>query len=342
MCAILGEIVEIKLNGQKIEYEIEAETSIGQVIDSMSKWLYQRGGVIVSVRMNGKSIDFADDEKVRALSIKKVDLLEMESQNARLLVIETINELGQYLDRVARLSPQMTDDELNEESVGQLLEGLTWCIDVLNRVEELLHIKYNEVKIEGEKFHKRLLRLGDIRDHIDEASRSGNRTALHHIIRESVAPLCDSIVRALPQILDKANLSQNKDDVLDELDDVLDIVRALPENFENIAVKISIGDSAKGMEEFAAAVGSLEKAFSLIDHCRRHLAMSLDLFTVEDKSFDERSAAISKVLDELIAAFERKDRVLIGDLIEYEIAPETEALCSILEQIQRYVKGQSH
>ena len=67
-----------------------------------------------------------------------------------------------------------------------------------------------------------------------------------------------------------------------------------------------------------------------------------DFIDVDDESFDERSAALSNVLDELIQAFERQDRVLIGDLIEYEIAPETEVLAKILEQIQSNVKGKSH
>ncbi|MBL4889646.1 MAG: hypothetical protein JKX97_06465 [Candidatus Lindowbacteria bacterium] len=334
--------MEIYLNGQPLDFEIEGESNLRDIIDSVSKWLYERGAVLISVRNGGHAIDFADDGVVGKIDLAKIEILEMESQNARLLVIETISELGQYLDRVARLAPQIGEDDISDESVNQLLEGIEWSVDVLLRVEEILQLKYSEIEIEDEKLHKRLLRLGDMRDHIEEAFNSKNQIALRLLMKESMAPLADSVVRALPKILDAAKLGKVVDDQLEELDEVLEAIKSLPENLERIAVKISIGDSSKGMEEFADAIGSLERAFSLIDFCRRHMAISNDVFIVEERSFDERSAALSGVLDELIQAFERKDKVLIGDLIEYEIAPETEALAKVIQQIKNSSKGTSH
>lgn len=334
--------MDIILNGKPIDYEIESEATIGEVIDSLTRWFHEQGCVIVSVRLDGKSFHPTDDRAVRSSPIAGHDRLECQAQNTRLLVTETVNELGQYLDRMARLAPGMSEKDVTEEHVEQILEGLTWTEDVLNRIEEILRIAYRDIEFEGERFHKRVLRVGDLRDHIGEAQRSGNRIALTALLRDSLAPLCDGIVRALPVILEKGAVGVPGEDLLDEISELQPVITALPERLETIAVKISIGDSAKGMEEFASAVGALERAFQLLDRSRKELSISLADLTIEGKSFDERNQALMGVLQELIEAFERKDRVLIGDLIEYEIAPVTEAVAEIMEKIQNSLKGSRH
>ena len=128
----------------------------------------------------------------------------------------------------------------------------------------------------------------------------------------------------------------------EELEELLPSLQQLPERLEAIAVKISIGDSARGMQEFAEAVSALEKAFLFVEKGRKQLAIPDEELVMDGKSFEERNQALSGILSELIEAFERRDRVLIGDLIEYEIAPVTQALVLILEKIGKNAKGSCH
>ena len=334
--------MDIFLNGKPVEYEIETETTIGQVIDYVAKWLLGQGAVLVSGRLDGQSFDLLENSEIRSTSIKEHHKLEFESQNARLLVIETVNELGQYLDRVARLAPGLTEKEITEETVTQLVDGLWWCEDVFKRVEEILRLSFREIEFEGEKLHKRILRLGDIRDHIGAAFKGGNHAALRGLLRDSVGPLCDTLVRAIPIILEKGELNYPTDGLKEELEELLPSLQQLPERLEAIAVKISIGDSARGMQEFAEAVSALEKAFLFVEKGRKQLAIPDEELVMDGKSFEERNQALSGILSELIEAFERRDRVLIGDLIEYEIAPVTQARGLILEKIGKNAKGSCH
>lgn len=334
--------MEILLNGKKLDFEVEKETRLGEIIQSIARWLGQRGAVIVSCRLNDQLLDLAAKDSYRTLPLDAIQKLEIESQNAKVLVVETIGELSQYLDRIARLAPRMKDEEITDDSIKQLVDGLGWIVDVLKKVAELMQVSYRDLEFEGESFHKYLLKLGDVRDHVAEAAKSGNRSALKALLRDSIPPLCDTIVRALPLIGEKVGIGPNASELNDELDELAVLIEGLPEQLEAIAVKISIGDTAKGMEEFAGSVGALERVFKLIDRCRRELPLPAEIFVIQDKNFDERSAAISQVLDELIKAFEHKDRVLISDLIEYEIAPETEALASIIDKIRKNLQGACH
>lgn len=342
--------MKIFLNGEELDYEVESEVTLGDILDSISKWLHQKGAVIISAKLGDKPIEFSHDQKMREREISAIETLHLECQSGKLLVVETLKELSHYLNRVARLAPQMKESEVTEESVQQLVDGLGWCVDVLKRVEELLQIDYSQIHFENEKFHKKVLKLGDIRDHIREAYSNKNHSALKAVLHDSVAPLCDSVVRAIPLIMEEGKLErtevageiQSEAELKEEIHLLQGRLKEMPELLEEIAVKISLGDTAKGMTEFAAVVSELEAAFTLIDQCRDRMSVPLKTLEVEGKSFDERSENISEVLSELIGAFEQKDRVLIGDLIEYEIAPEIEALAQVLDQIEENFKGACH
>lgn len=334
--------MDIILNGKPLEYEIEAEATVGDLIDGLAGWLHKQGAVIVSARRNGVNFDPMTDSAVRGLSSTGTDRLEFEAQNPRVLVRETMGELGQYLERVARLSPNLGENELTSENLDQLLEGLSWSEDVLKRVEEILRLSYREIEFEGEFLHKHVLRLGDLRDHLREAATARNRPALLGILRNAVPSLCHLLSRALPRILEEAHLVVPGEEVIEELSDLHPQIQSLPQRLEEIAVKISIGDQSRGMEEFGQAVSSLEQAFGLLDRCRKELSITDADLEHEGKSFAERNVELERILQELIEAFERKDRVLIGDLIEYEIAPMTQALAAIMEKMQNRLKTPHH
>lgn len=335
--------MEILLNGKRSEIEFEPDATIGAVVDRLSTWLLKQSCVIVSVRLDGVAIRFAEDEEIRSRAAAGYTRIEVEAQNARLLVRETVDELGQYLDRVSRIAGSMPAGEsIAGESLDQLVEGLSWCEDVLGRVEEILRISYREIEFEGERFSKLVLKLGDLRDHLREAAQSGNAAALDALLRDSLPHLANALICGLPLVLEKGQIDAESDGPGDELAELLPRVQELPEQLEAIAVKISVGDTARGMEEFAAAIGTLERAFQLLDRCRKETTVTAEEMAIEGKSFDERNQDLMGILNELIQAFERKDRVLIGDLIEYEISPITEGLAKLIEKMQNSLKGSCH
>jgi len=67
------------------------------------------------------------------------------------------------------------------------------------------------------------------------------------------------------------------------------------------------------------------------------LALSLDKLKIDHKPFDELHEELNQYLTEAAAALEANDCVLLGDLLEYELAPraemEAQILALLLEQV---------
>ncbi|RMH59911.1 MAG: hypothetical protein D6679_00500 [Candidatus Hydrogenedentota bacterium] len=335
--------MEIYVNGNPVEETGDEKASVREVIEALNDWLAGQGAVIVSARLDGDVLDLAN-ETAEVLNSAPANhrRLEIEAQNARLLVIETMNDLGNYLDRVARLCPTLMERDDPRSDIENLKEGLQWSLDVLERVEGILGLSYKEIEFEEDRIRKYVLRLGDVLDHVRVAVEEQNRPALEALLRDTLPALCDSLVRAIPTILRAGNLEPTDTTLADDIEEILGMVTGLPERLEAIAVKISMGNAAEGMEEFASAVSILEKAFVCVERSRRELPLSREDLMVDGQDFEERAKRISGVLDEMIEAFEKKDRILISDLIEYEIAPEIEVITRLLERARNFLKGSCH
>jgi hypothetical protein len=68
---------------------------------------------------------------------------------------------------------------------------------------------------------------------------------------------------------------------------------------------------------------------------REQKIIDISGITIDDKRFDAFYQEFNDILRELLEAFDSQDSVLIGDLLEYEVAPRTETLNRYIEEIER-------
>ena len=71
--------------------------------------------------------------------------------------------------------------------------------------------------------------------------------------------------------------------------------------------------------------------FSELTQTLVRLLDAAPLLTIDSRRPDEFFGDLNRILKELIEAFEAKDSVLIGDLMEYEIAPRMRKLQAALQ-----------
>ncbi|MFP3089199.1 hypothetical protein LQZ21_02605 [Treponema sp. TIM-1] len=106
-------------------------------------------------------------------------------------------------------------------------------------------------------------------------------------------------------------------------------VTGIVQRLEDLPLDIQTGKDQQAAETVALFSGIIEKLYRLISLLNQQ-GLLTDEVTVEDLSIQAFIEEFTAALKELLAAYEVKDAVLVGDLAEYELAPRLLKLYSAL------------
>jgi hypothetical protein len=106
-------------------------------------------------------------------------------------------------------------------------------------------------------------------------------------------------------------------------------ITAVAGRLEDLPLDIQTGKDLQAAQTVALFSGITEKLFRLLFLLNQEGILTEDL-TVEDLSVQAFIAEFTAALRELLAAYEVKDVVLVGDLAEYELAPRLLKLYSAM------------
>jgi hypothetical protein len=123
-------------------------------------------------------------------------------------------------------------------------------------------------------------------------------------------------------------------DPVGEVRETISALRGLVPGLNNVSVLLQTGRDREAMEtviRFTEESQTLLKLLARLQHTGRldPAAAVIDGTTVE-RFFSD----LNRILTELIEAFEAKDSVLIGDLLEYEVTPRLEGLERLTEALE--------
>jgi hypothetical protein len=106
-------------------------------------------------------------------------------------------------------------------------------------------------------------------------------------------------------------------------------LEALAQRLEDFPLDTQTGKDKRAHETIELFSSTLEKLLRLIPLLRLR-GVDLELLTLGDSQFKAFMEELDLALRELLAAYEAKDTVLVGDLTEYELAPRLRTLYTAL------------
>lgn len=335
--------MEILINGRPIEFTLGTERTLGEVLQGLTAWAAGRGMVVLGVKADGVDVPSAPDDPARARPLGEVRRLEIEAHDVKALVVETLDEVRDYAGRARDLLPDVAEEAARGgpcERLDQFLDALPWLERVFERLEGILRLDFTEIRVEGAPVRdviEGLRSLGPDLRAADPARRGS-------LLRGRAVEILDGISRAIPEIIRRADVASGPTSsaaaaIAEEIGVLLPEVRPLSKRLEEIAVQIQIGDESAGMSRFADEIGLIERGFRLAERGRVALGLAVDELVVGGRDWGSVYDKISTLLEELLGAFERGDRVLVGDLLEYELSPAAETLVGALEEIQRRIEA---
>lgn len=301
--------MKIYMNGQEMDYTLENENNIIDVIKSIEDWLKKSQMLITKLDLDGKPYTYEILCREKNMKIDAVKKMEIEANHINDVHLVQINAVMKYLKKA-------TDalDNSDADSMEDLLKDYT---DIHLLLCSIFGIRDIDASI-PELF---------LLDKIFAGTTAG-------MVRSWIQENKQEAMDAISQITIKLRLLQNEiTNPLVTLGEVIQKLKNSQKDISNVSVLLQTGKDREAMQiivNFSELTQSLLRIFTNIQFTK-----ILHDLKFKNKTFDQFYTDFNKNLHELIEAFEKKDLVLIGDLLEYEIAPSIEEIIDVSEKLTK-------
>ncbi len=291
--------MQILVNDSPFDVTIEKESTVGEVVTAISAWLTEKHFSITGISVDEDTFDPFKNEKWQGLNIDSVDTLHLSAVSDLELRKSHISTL---LDYVMLFKDALASG--NNEVIAQLVAEYP---PVRGALDNLVN-----PGSEGTPISNRLDQLLTIAGVID--GRPGPQVrALLEFFRNLEVIIQDRLdeVQAPVKELKK---------VIETLDQLVPVLEELP-------VLLQTGKDSEAMQHIITFTELTGKLTRLIPYVR--IQTGIDIAGGSDGgTFEQLYQELNPVLGELTEAFSSLDAVLIGDLVEYEIAPRIGSICT--------------
>ncbi len=294
--------MRLTINGEDISYSLENEKTLGEIVHGIRAWLAAAGFVITGMRADDRDLLESPDSSWGRAGIDTVAVLGVTATHTGDMKIAHWRTVDRWLamleDEVGRPPTPAVPAKGSPDPLEELLEGLP---------QTLAGLDANPFLPPGSEAGKRF--AAAFAGHAAPAVRSwppeerSEAVGLIQQLRRFVQARIDDAVHPRESLAKCAGLLRSTMPELKEVSLLLQTGRDKP------AMDIVI--------RFTDIVQSL---------------MDVLPFLAPDPERARLLSELTPVLRELVGAFGSRDSVLIGDLLEYEVAPRMEKITPLLER----------
>lgn len=282
--------MEILVNQEPLDYQLEDESSLGDVLDGLFAWLHEGQYTITAVDVNDQevAVDADDDWRDRALS--DIERISVHAMPLDQLESATLATLSEYVSLVRQ---SLENDD--RTTLNELLA------DISSVAPRLLHL-----------FPELADTQNPARALLDALEAPHRDTDEHRALQRSAAQLGVLLNGRL-----REHLAPDQ-----ELAATLGRLASLSGDVRDVPVALQTGEEKHAMDTIIRLTELFGKAVRLLPHAG---VESFDLPRLK-----ELLQQTGPHLQELEQAFHAQDTVLIGDLLEYELAPLLDMLAEVV------------
>ncbi|KAF5080014.1 hypothetical protein DSECCO2_123840 [anaerobic digester metagenome] len=180
----------IKINGQSIT----CENTIEKIIDAITEILNRDNAIAIDYIVDGNSVK-EDLGKYLSERLAEIQEIEVITQTVKQLIMETIHSAYNYLQnaipqiRSIASEFEMEPDAITWQSLNELLEGLNWLIDSMERMNALksLELIVTDYQVWNQYAQITYNLIPSIKE-LDAALRNKNNRKVGRILSKEIGP----------------------------------------------------------------------------------------------------------------------------------------------------------
>ena len=123
--------MEIQINHYPVDFKLEGEKTITDVINSISEWTQQRDLVFTEAVINKEnySIDNLPD-----IPLDDIRILNCFVQSKAEIIITSLNAGADYCSKIQKfIDKALSQDNIDNSEISNIISGIDWLTEVLNR-----------------------------------------------------------------------------------------------------------------------------------------------------------------------------------------------------------------
>lgn len=296
--------MDIRINDQNLDFTIEKNETLGDVVKDIEAWLDGSDLVLCSVKHEDQNLLSQPYEEWAKTPHSEVGTLNVMVKHTRELTVLNLQTILEYLDLLKQATAAGKGKLL-----GELFSGFPALVESVRK-----HFPNPDATLQA------LVAL-----------------FLHADVEEVLGWPEEKMQQAVKLIdLVSGNVSfrlQELQDPRAALETLSEDLKICIEEISEISILLQTGKDRQAMDTM---VRFSELSQSLVRLVASVLANSTDpgkQVTVGGMGLQDFYRDLNGILTELLEAFHANDSVLIGDLMEYEVAPRLEQLRTFLQEV---------
>ncbi|MBN1410235.1 MAG: hypothetical protein JW969_05270 [Spirochaetales bacterium] len=290
--------MEILLNNEKLEFTLENEKSLGDVIRGIENWISLSDHIITSLKLGEKDLFLEPLESWHSIPVKEIHSLQVTTKPSNELFLNNMETVINYCSLLKKCLAEKDKNQLSELSSGYPF--MIQSLDLISKnfpQDEFINLTA-EVKNLFNGLPPDMLSRWN-----DEQFRKGN---------EYLEGIIDFITLELEKSQDPYRAFAN----------IVSKIKSSLKNITEVSIQLQTGKDKMAMETISAFSDNLQELLPVLIKLEKAGAIDLKEWKISDVPFNEFYNGLNLILNQLVEAFNNNDYVLIGDLMEYEIAPK--------------------
>lgn len=307
--------MDIELNGEKLDIILEKEKNLQEVMEGLEKWLLDSELVITAVTINGEEMVSTAQGAWAKRPLEEIQHLGLSAAPLREVACDIIDTARQYLTMLTR-GIETADSKL----LAELKPGFPYMLETIE------HLSGRGTSPAWQQELIQWLQALKIKAVFTPDAPGASQ----------IPGLCTQILRMLEKLNSQEPVQTAP---LSHLPELRKQISGSIEKMNEVSILLQTGKDKEAME---IIIGFTEQMQTL-QHIFSGLKES-DNFVLADQQIAGQSpeafyTQLNTILKELIAAFDIKDYVLIGDLLEYEIAPKMKDIIHFTGELEQFRGG---
>jgi len=287
--------MQILVNQEPLSYALESENSLGEVVDGLASWLRDENFAITAIDVDDRSIPIHDRSAWAATALETVETLSIEAFPVDQVDQLTLAALAEYC-----LLLNAALENKDRDALFDLGNELPY---VRVRLQELMPTVFRTGYAPLPSADIENGTLPDDAESIEMQSQlRGLITLIEVRLREYRNPV-QELLLCLGQLA------------------------SMQTDLEEVPVQLQTGNDGLAMT-------AIVRFAELVSRVIRILPLVPPDSDVDPAAVSEFAIDLTPVLEQLQEAFEARDTVLMGDLLEYEVAPRLAVLHRLVPDAQ--------